>query len=800
MGGGSGGGANTGGGTGGGANNGGGTGGGMSSGGGTGGGMSTGGGTGGGMSSGGGTGGGMNTGGGGVNATDGGVLRDPLDVWAALSWAELPNAATVVWVDDRRDTSFAALRRRGPDLWVNVWLPDAGLNEPFGQIACRTSMRELFSEPRIATSALGGATVAAWRVSRPGSAGHSIRVATVAPNGTFGSCDAELVPDDGVTPLNNLQLAESNGEFLVLWETPDAVLAQYVSVPGPAAFKVMTKNVADAAVFPSLTGTPSGFFAGWSEQDRYWGASIARMANGGMAQPAQTWFPALSASHVIAMSPPLSGAFISKVNGSPQVMAGVLDASTRGISLPGPITGAHALVGTTLPGVTPRFYVAHESATPRRFSITEFSPSVHTLNFPLGQEPLAMISASRRVLTLLGSENHLTVQAVTPSTAVGEPSFGLAVSNRASPHQHHPSAAWRDGGTFLVAWNEGSNVVGALLPGDTGQLGTAVPTAVDGGTFLLEPIAAGDGLAVTVFGNGLTGVFLTSSDATELSTPAFLSTVGEHTTSLVGTQLAAVWTPGEAEVTVGRGLAPAKPIANARLGRCGAYASGALFIPMVIGADLAVLEVTDSLDGPSPQFHALGPFARAPPCLVARGEDLLLVTQDDLNLLVARTTVKDVRAGVPPEVLPVPLQPGARAVFEPVAAVTSTGWQLAWESPDETGSVILGMQLGLDGRVFDGNMLSTGVDERAPRLISSHGGPVALVWQHFVERTGNVVVKTRVLPAELVPPSLDGGLPDGGFVLEPLVYSTCGCQSGGASALFALVLLVFSRRRASPRS
>ena len=576
-------------------------------------------------------------------------------------------------------------------------------------------------------------------------------------------------------------------------------MARFVTSPLQALITVMTKSAADSRVFPSLTGTTNGFFAAWTDRDRYWGADISSLSNGGMARTPQTWFPTLPASHAIALSPPLSGAFISKVNNSTRLVAGLLDSSTMGLPSFGPIIGTRSLVGTSLPGMTPRFYVAHQSVTPGRFAISEFSASVHTLSFPPGLEPLSMTPGTRRVLTLLGGNAQLTVQAVSPSAAIGEPSLGVAVSNRSSPQQLHPSAAWIDGGTFLVAWNEGSNVVGAPLSSETGQLGTAVVTPEDGGTFLLEPTASGESLAVTVFGNGFTGVFLATSGPNGLITPPFLSAAGEHSASLVGSQLAAVWTPGEGAVTVGRGFTQAKPIANARLGRCGAYASGALFIPMAIGTDLAVLEVTDSVDAPNPQLHALGSFARVPPCLVARGDELLLVTHDNLSLLVARTTVVDVRAGVPPEVLLVTMQPGSRAVFEPVAAVTSRGWQLAWESPDATGSVILGMQLGLDGQVFDGNVLSTGVDERAPRLISSQGGPVALLWQHFVDLTGNVVVKTRVLPAEVVPQA-DGGLPDGGFVLEPLVYSTCGCQSGEASALFALALLVFARRRASTRS
>ncbi len=81
-----------------------------------------------------------------------------------------------------------------------------------------------------------------------------------------------------------------------------------------------------------------------------------------------------------------------------------------------------------------------------------------------------------------------------------------------------------------------------------------------------------------------------------------------------------------------------------------------------------------------------------------------------------------------------------------------------------------------------------------------------MAWEHFEDRTGNVEVRTLFLEQGSAP--VDGGVdggsaqpgPDGGVELQPIVYSSCGCQSGALPSLLGLALLVFSRRRARARS
>jgi MYXO-CTERM domain-containing protein len=160
------------------------------------------------------------------------------------------------------------------------------------------------------------------------------------------------------------------------------------------------------------------------------------------------------------------------------------------------------------------------------------------------------------------------------------------------------------------------------------------------------------------------------------------------------------------------------------------------------------------------------------------------------------------------------------AVFEPIAAATPTGWQLAWESPDLYRSQIWGTRLDLDGMPQQpAFVLGDGFDDREPALVSSPVGPVLLGWHQFVDRTGSVVVRRKVLEqaasvdggvdggvdagvdAGTIPPLADGGLSDGGsnnIMLDPILFQTCGCQSSGAAPLaLAFAVFVLARRRRS---
>jgi len=173
------------------------------------------------------------------------------------------------------------------------------------------------------------------------------------------------------------------------------------------------------------------------------------------------------------------------------------------------------------------------------------------------------------------------------------------------------------------------------------------------------------------------------------------------------------------------------------------------------------------------------------------------------GLFVALSSVADVRADKPAKVLSFLASTNARVVGLPVAAPSPQGWQLAWESLDPASSVIAGVLLAADGTVLEQQPeLALGFDERNPTLAPSPGGKIALSWEHFEDRTGNVEVRTLFLGQAIAPS--DGGvsepLPDGGVQLQPIVYSSCGCQAGALPSLLGLALLFLSRRRARARS
>lgn len=759
------------------------------------------GGSGGGLPGGGGAGGGIPVaGGGGTTNVDAGTIRqDPLESWADLTWAG--TAALAVWIDDRRDLSFQMPRRRSADLWSNALLPDGGLLSQYGQILCLAAKKETFSEPRIASN--DTSTLVAWRVETAGRAGHTIRVASITSAGVQGCTNTAV---ETATPISSLQLAESNGEFLLLWETGTDVTGQFVVMPAQPAFTVWRKPAFDVAALPTLTSTPSGFFAAWSQGETFWGVPIPSRASGLPAQTPQPYFQNFfpRVSYATAFSPPLGGAFLAQSLGAPHVFAGPIDfVSTANLVSAGPVAGPHPLVVAGLQDGPPwRAMVAHQTAEPGQFAVTEFGPGPVTSALPAGHEPLAMVATEGRAVLLMQTPTALSFLSMTPGALVNGRPLGTGAGTYPDPDQLHASAAWTDAGVWLIASNQGPFVQGAQLNPVTGAVTGITQTARDGGTVTLEQVAAGPRVAVKVVGGRVTSVFLAEFGVGGVTGTQVMSGVGEHPAALVGENIAAVWSPGEAYLVAGRGTPTAQPWAGARFGRCGAWAAGSLFIPLLKDTGLSVLEIADNAAAPTATMHNLGPLGRAElPCLAARGDDLLLVAEDTGTLVVATTTVAQLRADAP--LRPVVLQvsrPGNRNVAAPVAAPTPRGWQLAWESPDDLATVILGMKLDLDGTVRDGNLLSgSGLEARAPVLVPSADGAVVLVWQHFVDRTGNVEARYRVLQQEpaLVAPA-DAGQPTDVFVYD----TVCGCQSGGPS-LLALALLVFAHRRrrdAPPRS
>jgi MYXO-CTERM domain-containing protein len=745
-----------------------------------------------------------------VNTDAGTIRQDPFESWADLTWSG--EAALAVWIDDRRDLSFQMPRRRGPDLWSNALLPDGGLLSQYGQILCLAAKKETFSEPRIASNETS--TLVAWRVETAGRAGHTVRVATIGAGGVQG-CTNTVV--EAATPISSLQLAESNGEFLLLWETGTDVTGQFVVMPAQPAFTVWRKPAFDVAALPTLTSTASGFFAAWSQGETFWGVSIPSRASGLPAQTPQPYFQNFfpRVAHATAFNSPLGGAFLAPYLGAPHVFAGPINfGSTANLVSPGPVAGPHPLVAAGIHEGTPwRAMVAHQVAEPGQFAVTEFGPGPVTSALPAGHEPLAMVANTGRAVLLMETPSALSFLSITPGTLNNGRPLGTGTGTFSSPDQLRPSAAWTDAGVWLIASNQGPSLQGAQLDPMTGAVTGITETARDGGTFTLEQVAAGPRVAVKVVGNRVTSVFLAEFGTGGVTGTHVMSGVGEHPAALVGENIAAVWSPGEAYLVAGRGTPAAQPWTGARFGRCGAWADGSLFIPLLKDGALSVLEIADDAAAPTATLHNLGALGRAsPPCLVARGNDLLLVADDTDTLVVATTTVAELRADAP--MRPVVLQvsrPGNRNVASPVAAPTPRGWQLAWESPDDFATVILGMKLDLDGAVRDGNLLSSsGLEARAPVLVPSFvpsgvegsNGAVVLLWQHFVDRTGSVEARQRVLqqePALVIAPPPDAGQPTDVFVYDTM----CGCQSGGPAVLALALLVFFTRRRrrdAPPRS
>ena len=736
---------------------------------------------------GGGTGGGTPVGGGGGTSTDNdGGLR--ADSWAGL--ASVGPDTVAVWVDDLRDTSFRTDRRRGPDLWTNALLEDGGLAVPYGLLVCLASVDEVFSEPRVASGVNG--TLIAWRVETTGSTGHSIRVAKISRAGVEGCLNT--VVTDG-TPISSLQFAESAGDYLLTWETPSEVRGQFVATPPTPAFTIWPKptNSFGVPARPTLASTGSDFFSAWSQGDSFRGVPVSSMSNGPTTQPA-IWFGGFNRiGGATVIAPPLTGAFLAFSGAALHVFAGPLDGSSP--PLMGLVSRTHPLVAAGLGNG--RVLVANETAQAGNFVLTEFNAVTHA-SLPPGLEPLAMVGGDDRAVVLLAGASglrFLTVIAPLNQNA----GLGGGVATRSLPDELHPSAAWTDAGVWLVSWNVGSGTVAQQVSPLTGVLnGTTTSTPRDGGVYALQQVADGPDLALSVAAPRVTSVSSTSLERGGVAGDLLMTTDGEHPAVLVGRNLAAVWTPGAAAITYGRDR-PLTETTGGRLGRCGAWAGGALWIPLQRAAgELEIVEISDTA-GARATAHRLGalPIA-APLCLVARGTDLLLVAHDPmLGLLVATTSVGDVRQNLPTTpVVSIPVYPSARKVVDPVAAPTPRGWQLAWESLDEFGTQIRGARLALDGSASPDELLSTGVDDRAPLLVPSSQGSVLLVWEHFVDRSGHVDVRSRVLEQDAA--IIDGGqLAADGGVPATLVYSTCGCQGGGASVLLTLALVLFGRRRQS---
>ena len=716
--------------------------------------------------------------------------------WADLDWTPTGDLTGLVWVDDRRDLSFLASPSRRVDLWANGWRADGGLIVPYGQLICPASAKERFSEPRVATT-LDGAFVVAWLVETLGQPGHSIRTGVFTSQG-LGACDNELVPNDG-TPLRSLRLRQSGGQFLATWVTPTEVRGQFIRMPATqTSFPIAPVEVPRVTLAASTTG----FLAAWDQADLFWSVSIPLVGSGvPMASPASAFAAQLPVTQSTAAGPELRGAFIGGAV-SRTLFFGVTAMLAGTTPIPGPPAREHPLLVTSM---GPNHYVAYETSTANQFAVAEFTPGTwhSTPALTAGLEPQAMVNDERKVLLLLGGGvATLTLLQLQPQV-MGPPTFITPpTTTRSLPHQRAPSLVPTGPGAWLQGWNEGPGFPTVQLTTETASV--RVPQMRLGFTSLVQ-IADGSSLALSVTGNSTTNVYRYSVDSGREATP-MLTATREQPQTVVGRQAAAVWTAGTDAITFGTGTARALSFGGFRLGRCGVWADNSMFIPALAnGGELRIIEFKDE-PGATPTVHSMGAAQRAVlPCLAARGTDLLVVAADSLGgAFLALSSVGEVRGDRPVRVLSFP-NTSNRLVTQPVAAGTTLGWQLAWESTGEFVSEIAGMKLAPDGAVLEApSLLGRGLDERSPVLASSPGGAVALSWEHFADLTGNVQVRTQIIPATAVLP--DGGIvvpnpvPDAGVDLQPIVFTSCGCQSGALSTLAGLALLLLSRRRARPRS
>ncbi len=716
--------------------------------------------------------------------------------WADLDWALTGDFTGLVWVDDRRDLSFLASPSRRVDLWANGWRADGGLIAPYGQLICPSSAQERFSEPRIAAT-LDGTFVVAWLVETLGQTGRSIRT-SVFTSGGLGACNNELVPNDG-TPLGSLRLRKSGGQYLATWVTPTEVRGQFIRMPATQT----SFSIAPVAVpRVTLAASTMGFLAAWDQAELFWSVSIPLVGSGvPMASPASAFTGQLPITQSTAAGPELRGAFIGGTD-TRRLFFGATATAALAMPTPGPPAREHPLLATS---IGPNHFVAYETSTANQFAVAEFTPATWhgTPALPAGLEPQAMVNDERRVLLLLGGGTAtLTLLQLQPQLT-GAPTFITPPTTTLPlPNQLAPSLVSTGTGAWLLGWNEGPRFATVQLTTDTTSV--RQPQMRLGFTSLVQ-IADGSSLALSVTGNSTTNVYRYSVDSGREATP-MLTASGEQPKAVVGRQAAAVWTAGTDAITFGTGTPRELSFGGFRLGRCGVWADNSMFIPALAnGGELRIIEFKDE-PGATPTVHAMGPAQRAVlPCLAARGTDLLVVAEDSFGgSFVAMSSVSDVRADRPTRVLSFP-NTGNRLITQPVAAGTTLGWQLAWESTGEFVSEIGGLKLSPEGAVLEApSLLGVGLDERSPVLSSAPGGAVALSWQHFADLTGNVQVRTQIISPTAVLP--DGGVvvpnpePDAGVDLQPIVYTTCGCQSGALPALAGLALLLLSRRRARPRS
>jgi hypothetical protein len=735
-----------------------------------------------------------------------------------------------VWVTPARDLAFQMDRRRARDLWVNELFPDGGLLRAQGAILCPAQPLEFFSSPRVAGNRLQ--TLVAWKVSLPDR--DVIRVTEVTANGAT-TC-SRTVHDPGANArLGDLQLEESGGTFLLLWETASHFVTMPVGTAGVgSANALVDKNAMglSGVIEPSLAPRVGGFYIAWRQGTVFKGLELTALGVG-PGSPASPFTSTLASNPVVA-GPVVRAVFVANSgNGTSSLVVGNPQLGLFPVT--GPSDAEAPLLATvegtsTVDATLVRTRAFFQSGSD--WWMTDFVLQSRT-QLPTPLEPLATSGAFNRT-ALLAQQGPERTFVVLSGAVTGTEDFVGPVT-RTAESQLLASVAWVDTGLFAVSYMEGTtHVGGALDPAAADRLSMLTRFSVDGGVSRFHPRPDASGVAVSTWSN--TGSTLSLTQGPSSSQPILWTTASGLDEAVVGEKVSVFWERGTGRYVWGEGTRGLfQPVPGQVLGRCGAKIDEWLLVPIAEDEQLRLLALKDEVVA-SPVFFTLSVDARGleSPCLAASGRSILVVANDGTGALRAwSATLDDVLLGTEAEsVGSLPSRPNGRGAKNPVVVGTAAGWVLAWESTDAFGNSIAKLELAFDGRVLSSGQVSNGLDDRVPLLAASPAGDVVVVWHQFVDAEGAVLVRTKRLvqaPAidagtpdagapDAGPVEPDAGLPDagtpdggtrdagvadGGVDPQQYQFTACGCGPSGDPALVFFGVFLFAARRklrASPRA
>lgn len=688
------------------------------------------------------------------------------DPRADVAWTEV-GRAQAVWVDARRDLSFRMNRRRAGDLWANQLFADGGLDFKTGEILCPAATNEFFSSARIASSRQR--TWVAWRVTLVDR--DVIRASQLTAAGL--DCGNTVYDPGPGARIGSLQLEESGGAFLLLFESRLDVFALPLDLTAGTPVQVLPKNAAAPVPYkvdPSLAGRGDGGFAfAVRDNGTFIMFDIDARGTAEMA-PFSPWTGFALDTNPVLVGPPVRAAFVGlgplEMSSTLKVGAPPAPPASGPLGVVPPLLVSVERTNANDPSLARTRVVARQNGA---WMLTDFSPTASSsIAFPMG-EPLAAAGAFNRTAWFsdLGGEFAFFTLA---GASTGAGAGFTSATTKSDSSQLQASVVWVDAGVFAVGFMEGPRFfnAGAILPNAAAIIANVNTWSDDGGVYRFHPRPSGPGVAVTAQGASGTTVALTTFSSGQLTgAQVVLSTpVLGLDEAVVGEHQVLAWERGGSTFVYGQGANPTVTNASGiSLGRCGARAEGQLLMPYVNGTELKIINVPDQPGSLSLSLShvvrsdALGVEA---PCLTAYGRELLIVANDDRGeLRVWKTTVDDVLlnrqavaiAGLPP-------RPGSRGVKNPVALGTAVGWQLAWEATVPEGGAIFESSIPFDGGTPQGGIVAASLESRVPLLASAPTGEIVVVWQQFIDIIGAVQVRSQRVDRR--PATIDGGLGDAG--------------------------------------